>query len=221
FLWLWVAAAALLLYTPVNPQRRFVEGLQVPLVILATVGLYQVLWPRLLKSAFFATLLKRPRYSVAGLRRLLVVIVLAVTSLVHLYLWASMLYILVVEQPYPFFRPDAELEAMAWLAGHSAPGEVVLSAYWTGSYLPAQTGRPVVVGQRYETVDFEARRQYVEQFFSANASDDWRQALLEEYGVVYVFAGRAERMLGAFDLAQAAYLAPVFQNDEATIYRIR
>lgn len=220
FLWFWLAAATLLLYMPLNPQRRFVQGLQVPLAILATVGLYNCFLPRLRQNRFVATLAQRPRYSFDGLQRLAMVLFLSLAGLVNAYLLTGAFITLAITQPYPFFRPQAEMEAMNWLRAHSRPDEVVLAAYWTGSYLPYGAGNRSVVGQRYETIQFEARRREVQYYFSQAADDDWRQSLLYHYGVVYVFAGPAERDLGEFDARQASYLEQVFENNEAAVYRV-
>ena len=45
-LWAWIFAAALLLYSPLNPQRRFIQGVHLPLAILAAAGFVQVVLPR-------------------------------------------------------------------------------------------------------------------------------------------------------------------------------
>ena len=56
FLWLWIGVVAVLLYAPLNPQRRFVMGLQVPLAIVATVGLCDVVLLWLARTRAFAAL---------------------------------------------------------------------------------------------------------------------------------------------------------------------
>jgi hypothetical protein len=221
YLWLWIAAAALLLYTPLNPQRRFVEGVQAPLAVLATVGLYSRALPWLAERPFFRSLAQRPRYSPAGLQKMAVVLLVGLTSLIHLSIYAAALLNLVAFQPYPLFRPDAERAAMVWLGQQEDRDGAVLAAYWTGSYLPAVAGRRVVVGQRYETVEFEAKRRQVELFFDEAAAESQRLATLEHFGVDYVFWGRAERELGGFDPATADYLAPVFLRGDVTVYQVR
>ena len=72
-----------------------------------------------------------------------------------------------------------------------------------------------------ETVDFEAKQAAVGRFFSADVPDEWRQELMDRYGVVYVFYGPAERALGSFDPAAVLYLAPAFSQDAVTVYQVR
>ena len=220
FLWIWVCAVSLLLYTPVTQQRRFVEGVQVPLAILAAVGLFDVVLPRLRQSRVFATISQRPGYSGEGLQQLLLVGLILLASLTSLSVWLSSVALLAVEQPYPLFRPIEEMQAMDWLRNHSAHTESIFSSYWTGSFLPSRSAYPVFVGHRYETIHFDEKRRESEQFFDAATADAWREQLLRENRIAFVFWGRGERDLGSFAPERAAYLRPVFANDMVRIYRV-
>jgi hypothetical protein len=221
FLWVWIGAAAILLYIPLNSQRRYVEGLQVPLAILAVIGFFTVGWPWLLRTRLIRALLQRPRYSPAGLQRLAIILLIGTASLTNIFLYASTLIKLIISQPYPLFRPELELEAMDWLEQQIEPGEVVLAAYWTGSYLPFRTGATVIVGNRYETGQFNSRRQQVEQFFSSATTDEWRQGMLAQYGVQYIFVGPGEKRLGNFWEMDATYLQILFENEAVVIYKVQ
>ena len=220
-LWVWVIAVFILLYMPLNPQRRFVEGFQLPLAILAAIGFYEVVWPWLAQTTGLRALAQRPRYSLDGLRRLTAVGLILVASLINLYVYAGTAVTLGVIQAYPLFRPRLELAAMDWLRENVAPDEVVMGSYWSGSYIPYRGRSVVVVGQRFETVDFAARRAEVEQFFATETTDAWRIALLQKYGVDYLFYGRSEREFGNLRPEERPYLEPVYDNGETAVYRIR
>lgn len=221
FLWIWILVVAILLYAPITQQRRFVEGVQVPLAILATVGLCEVALPQLARTRVFVALSQRPNYSAAGLQRLTIVVIIALASIASFYLWASSVVLLGFVQPYPLFRPTLELQAMDWLRANTLPSDAVLSSYWTGSFIPARTGNRVFVGHLYETIYFAEKRAAAERFFDVATDDAWRVALLREYRIAYVFWGKAERDVGTFDLARAPYLQCVFANDEAQIFRVQ
>ncbi|MFZ0547633.1 MAG: hypothetical protein WAM60_19455 [Candidatus Promineifilaceae bacterium] len=220
FLWIWVGAAAFLLYLPLNSQRRYVEGLHIPLVVLATIGFFSVLWPWLLKTRLLAGLLKRPRYSADGIQQLVIFALIGTVGLTNIYLYSSTLFKLGVEQPYPLFRPTSEMEAMAWLRTSVEPGDVVLAAYETGSFLPYKTGATVIVGNQYETADFYSKRQEAAEFFQQETTDQWRQNLLAQNNIRYVFVGPQERRLGGDSITTADYLEPVYQSGEVIIYRV-
>jgi hypothetical protein len=99
--------------------------------------------------------------------------------------------------------------------------DVVLASYRTGSFLPYQTGAAVIVGNRYETGDFERKRQEAAQFFRPETTDQWRQNLLLQDRIRYVFVGREERRLGAGGLGDVDYLEAIYQNGEVIIYQVQ
>jgi hypothetical protein len=220
FLWVWVGSAAVLLYLPLNSQRRYVEGLHVPLSILATIGFFTVVWPWLAQTRVMTRIVTRPRYNLAGMQRLTILALVGVAGLGNVYLYSSTLIKLGVQQPYPLFRPQSEFEAMSWLKEQIEPGDVVLASYRTGSFLPYQTGATVTVGNRYETADFERKRLEAAEFFMSETTDRERQALLARDGIQYVFVGPDESGLGGESLMTADYLKPVYQTDEVTIYQV-
>lgn len=219
-LWAWLAAAALLVYAPLNPQRRFVEGVQVPLAILATAGLFDVVLPWIEVTRAFKWLAARPRYSTAGLERFIVVVFLALMSLSNLYILASTTVTAAVQQPYPLFRSRDEIAAVEWLRANTARTDVVLGAYETGNYVAAHAGNRVVVGHWAETVDWEKKFSEVNRFYSL-ASNEERSAMLSRSRVRYVWWGTRERDLGNFDPSSAAFLEPAFSDSTTTIYRVR
>ena len=221
FLWIWLIAVALLVYAPLNPQRRFVEGVQIPLAILAAAGLFEVALPWLEQTRAFRWLAARPRYSTPGLERLLVILFLSVMALSNFYILASLSVTTVFQQPDLLFRPAAEVQAVAWLRANSARDDVVLSDYETGNYVAARAGNSVVVGHWAETLDYETKKNQVERFYGKSTNDNARRDLLTHYRVRYVWFGARERTLGDFDPTQASYLEPVFSNSDLAIYRVR
>ena len=220
FLWVWIVACALLVYAPLNPQRRFVQGVQVPLAILATAGLFQLVFPWAERNRFFKWLASRPRYSVAGLERLFVVAFVVFMSISNLYVLVRTSVTMAIEQPYPLFRSTAEVDAVNWLRTQTPHSAVVLGAYETGNYVASQAGNRVVVGHWAETVDFDARLSEVNRFYGTSVNDAWRRQILEQDHVEFVIAGPRERELGQWDPSHASYLEPAFSNAQVTIYRV-
>ena len=220
FLWMWVLAVALLVYAPLNSQRRFVQGVQIALSVLATAGLLEVVLPWLWRTRAFRWLVGRPRYSGPGLTRLLLVLFLGFMMLSNFYLFTSVSVSAVVQQPDPIFRPAAEAEAATWLREHGDMDDVVLASYQTGNYVAARSGVRVVVGHWAETVSFDAKRADVEAFYGDKTDDANGRALLARYGVDLVWWGPRERELGPFRPGEAAYLEPVYEKDGISILRV-
>ena len=215
----WVAIAPLLVYLPFNLQRRLAVGAQVPLCLLASIGLvHSVLLP-FGRSPGVSRLSRHPRYSRAGMRRLLAtaVILITVPSNLLLVLGNS---VEVAQRKSPIYRPRSELEALDWLRTHTTPRESVLCTFDTGNYVPARAGNRVFLGLGPETIDSDRKGTEVARFFDAGESDLWRQELLEGYGIAYVLVGPRERALGGYNPGLALYLHLVYANDQYAIYRV-
>jgi uncharacterized membrane protein len=123
-------------------------------------------------------------------------------------------------KPAPIYRDAAEVAALDWLDERVEFDHVVLAAHGTGNYLPARVGARTFLGHGPETVRFGEKKALVARFFHAAATDAWRQGLLREYGVDYVFWGPAERKLGPFDPQAASYLQPVYEADGYAILEV-
>ncbi|MCC6604568.1 MAG: hypothetical protein IT327_15265 [Anaerolineae bacterium] len=219
-LWLWIITAALLLYSPLNPQRRFIQGVHVPLAVLAAAGFVQVVLPRWQNGRLWQKIIAHPRYETAKLRRFVIMLFLLGMSLSNFYLWLDVTRIAALTQPDLFFRPVAEVEAADWLRQNSEGTAVVLGSYQTGNLVAARSGQRVMLGHWAETVDFTGKETAVAQFFATNTSDTWRQELLRQFAVDYVWFGPREQELGRFDPATVDYLIPVYENRSITLYSV-
>jgi hypothetical protein len=219
---IWVVVVAVLIYAPLKQQRRMVEGVHVPLSLLATIGLYTYYLPRLEGSRTIRRIitLRRRSYSRRSMRNFIIYLVLMVTIPSNLYIVAS-LAATAFQHPYPFFHERAENEAIDWLGRHTASTDTVLSAYGTGSYIPSRINHRVFVGYWAETAQCEAKVAMVDRFFQESTPDSWRVAFLEEYNIAYLFYGPRERMLGIIDPPGKTYLSPSFANSLVTIYRVQ
>jgi hypothetical protein len=219
---IWMVATALLLYSPLKSQRRVVEGLQVPLSILASAGLCAGILPWVRRSRPFQAIAHSglPNYSEENLGRFIIALVLLFMVPSNLYILGS-LSVTALQSPYPFFHEAGEEEAMEWLRAQTEPSQTVLAAYETGSYIPARAGNRVFVGYWAETKDYPRKMEMALRFFAGDTGDAWRRELLDEYGVAYIFHGPRERELGKYDPASSGYLAPIFVNGVVTIYEVK
>jgi uncharacterized membrane protein len=114
------------------------------------------------------------------------------------------------------------MAAIAWLraAEGTTPAPVLLGDYQTGNLVAARAGNQVVVGHWAETIRYDDKIAEVAQFYGGETTDAWRQALLADYNVAYVWHGPREQLLGTFAPETAVYLQPVYQNDTITIYTV-
>ena len=223
FLWVWVLATALLIYAPLNSQRRFIQGVHIPLSILAAAGFVEVVIPWFLATNLVQKLLTNPRYTEVKLSRFITAVFLLFMALSNLYILASVSTSAVIQQPDPLFRTADEMDAVAWLRtenGETSPAAVLLGDYQTGNLVAARAGNQVVVGHWAETIRYDDKVAEVARFYTGDTDDSWRQELLKQYDVAYVWYGPREQLLGIFTPETAVYLQPVYQNDTITIYTV-
>lgn len=212
----WGALGLALMYFPWSLQRRFMMGLYVPIAALGAMGLHELArGARRRPLAVMAVVLALPTN--------LVVLLAALSGIQahdpHIYLSAG------------------EARAVTWLDDHTPPRSLVLASPEMGVFIPAMTGRRVLYGHPFETVQAEAEKAQVEAFFAAggaanpdagetNGSEILWTALgqedpaawLERRGVEYIFFGPRERSLG--DLPPGLRLDPVYSAEGVTLYRV-
>jgi hypothetical protein len=231
----WVALVPVLLYLPFTLQRRLIGGAQVPLALLAGLGLVSWFAPRGAASSLIAPL-GQPLASGSGrcvisrsgrsptepararLPRTALVNYLTAASLSTWVLVAGLLGTAQQKAP-PAYRPAGEIAAIDWLAAQASPDDTVLSGYAAGNLIPARTGVRVFYGHSVETFDFAQKGEMVRRFFDTDTDDAWRQALLQDYRIGYVFYGPDERAMGLWDPGQAAYLEAVYAAPSYAIFR--
>jgi hypothetical protein len=172
------------------------EGLQLPLVALAVLGL--------------GTLAAR-------WRRLATAIVLVAALPTALLLWIGALAT-AGRVGEPIFHPPDQMAAFAWLRQNGRAGQVALSAYATSNVLPAYTPLRAYVGLGTETLHLADKLPRVAAFYAAGTPDADRLSLLRDGRVEFVVFGPSERQLGGFDPARVDYLIQRFETGRYAIY---
>lgn len=181
----WVVVMPVVVYLPINVQRRLAEGVIVPLSILAVAGLR--LWFPGRRSW------RRAR---AG--------VLALVLPTSILLWLGGTFN-ALNPSRPLFHPRDELAAMDTLDGVLPRDAVVLSLKETGNYLPARTNLVTYVGHGPETIRADEKESLAEQFFAGDLDPAAQRALLDAVDVVY-FGPLEQEQAGTRDPAWAAGL---------------
>jgi hypothetical protein len=213
----WVIAALALAYVPaLNWRWHLLNGLPIPLALLATQGLRRGCAGRLkraLRSRRLAPGVSRAALaSAAG-----VLFVLAALSNVNLFLS----YRFEAQNPAPpMFLPEAEVEAFRWMDREVPRDALVLAAYRTGNYLPRMSGQRVVLGEDKLTHEFPTRERMVRSFFAPGLADSERLDILRGLGADYVFHGSAERDLGSYDPGTAGFLRCVYEKDGVRVFGV-
>jgi len=201
FLHVWVISVPILVYLPTTLQRRFLDGYQAPLAVLAAIGLLWVV--NRIGHRFWQT-------AVVGL-------VLVVMSLTNILLVAGAMAT-ISQRPSPVFITAAQVDAAHWL-GQRTEQVVVLASYPVGNHLPTVTNVRTFVGHGLETIRSEEKQEQLKSFFDKSTADTWRLALLNEFGIEYVYFGPVEQAIGDFSPDHAPYLQEVYSHGSVRIFR--
>ncbi len=208
---LWLAAVALLVYAPSALQFRWLEGVQVPMAILAAVGLERVAVPWIMDRLPGKARRTRNAWLITAL---LIVAMIPST----LYVVAGNTLLAASHWSEAFLTGD-EAAGIAWLGDNTDPHEPVLAAYEVGNAIPARIGHKVYYGHWAETMYYSEKSETVSQFFDG-MQDEERRSLLMNNGIRYVFHGPSERELGSLDLASLSFLQLRFQDGDVAIYEV-
>ncbi len=202
FLRLWLVVVPLLLYVPLGLQRRFLDGYQAPLALLAAIG---VIW-------LFESLGKRLPFVATTL---LLLIVMSLTNI----LLTGLAIMAVTQRSEQIFIAGSQIQAAAWLAQHSKD-EVILSSYQSGNFLPTRANVRTFAGHGPETINSEAKQEQIVRFFDRKVPEAWRVELLKQFNIAYIYYGPAEQTLGDFVPAKAPYLEKIYDAGDIQIFEV-
>lgn len=213
FILTWVVVSALLIYVPIQINRRLTNGFHIPLAILATVGI-DLLWQWI-----------REKYQKREIVR--TVILAAVGWVLAIGLFFSTAVVVARAIYYErdpedsiYYAPRGITRAMDWLGQNAPPNSVVLSQTFNGNIIPARTGLRVFVGHGHQTVHYEEKKQLANQFF-ADDQDQGKADFLRQAGIDYIFFSYIEDRLGDFNPSTKPYLELVYSQSEVEIYQVR
>jgi hypothetical protein len=198
--WVVIVLATLYIPSPFHIQRRFLEGLYIPIGFLAALGL------EALTRNLGARGAGRAGTLALGFSTITSFLVLAVALLAGL-----------THAPY-IYLDQGEADAMDWLAGArgSALAPAAISAYDTGLFIPARSGLRVYAGHYSETLDNPVRRQAAESKLRAGGAE--LVTFMRDQGVTYLFVGPRERAAGVGPIS--ADLRQVYDEEGVQVYRL-
>ncbi len=205
----WLVIGIVFVYLPWSLQRRFLFGLFVPIVLLAAL-VVQNIKERTVKKGFWLNLF------ISGL------FVFSFTT--NLLLEFTTFYGIKTKEPLLFLTQN-ENQALNWIEGNTSPNSLFIASPQMGLFIPAHTGRRVIYGHPFETIDAENREAQIKTFYSEVGSKDLQPRQSEyllENEVDYIFWGPRERSLsgGQSEQIDLAGVTPVFQANDVFIYKV-
>lgn len=210
FMLCWAVSSAMLLYIPLDFQRRMSEGLHVPLAFLAFFGVSYIIFRF------------KEVYGKDTARIYVLVMLLAVfLPLTNIQIVGQDLYMYTTKKTLPYYLYEEEVEAMHWLRENAVEGDVTFSSYYMGNFIPAYSGRIVWIGHGPQTIDLPQKKVVSDWFWEEDAEVSEKENFLVEQGINFVFYGRKEKEIGEFDPNTKIFLKKVFENKRASIYHVQ
>ena len=195
----WLGVVLVLIYLPFELQRRLLTGIYIPLAGLAIQGIDDLL-P------------EGGRY-----KPLFMVFILMVSLPTNLIILLAAGHG-IETQDSQLFLAQEEAVSLEWIRSNSDPDALILAGPEMGLFIPGQTGRRVIYGHPFETINATEAEAKVLSFYEENWAQPQRTEFLRTEGVDYVFFGPRERKLGA--LPPDRRWDRVFQQGGVEIYSI-
>jgi hypothetical protein len=176
FLLVWLIAATILIYCPFPLQRRFLAGLYIPVAGLAILGIDSISkkWARWKKWGVIGTI--------------------AVSAPTNLFLILTLILGAATLSPALYLSKD-ESAGLQWIRQNTPHDAIILTSPEMGTFIPALTGRRVLYGHPFETVQAEQRKQEVLDLFQEMSLGKTSVEDLKDLKVAYIFYGPREQAL--------------------------
>lgn len=202
---IWVFFAIFLLYQPWLPglQRKFTEGLQIALVLLATSGV-----------AYLLGLLERRGMVI---KKSWFVYGLLFLSLSNVSVMLHDVAAYRISRQVPFYMPIETVYVASWLKQNTQPSEIILAPYWTSNFIAGLAARTVYMGHAYNTPDSRAKWEQVNWFFNTSGDLIAKKNFLEHENIQFIVSDSSARNWLERDMGSQK----VFQQGETTLYRVR
>jgi len=213
FLAVWLIVQFSLLYSPLPFQRRLMQGLQIPMIILAVYAIYHL-------NLIIKSNIKPKKYNYYFKNKYLAIIIFII------FFTPSNLYnltrdIVVFKKTYPqLYIHNDIIAGYNWLKQNTSPDDVILSDLYNGNLIPGHIGRKIFVGHGVETLFFESKLGLMAWFFSTNNYDLKKQIFLRQNSINYIFFSPNEKGIGDFNPSSKKYLKLTFKQNETEIYQV-
>jgi hypothetical protein len=163
----WAGISLLLVFVPWSLQRRFLTGIYVPLVGLSIFGIQYLAANTQVKFRRWA----------------LLVLLLSIPT--NLIVITSGLQAISERNPKIFLEGNLE-EGLQWIEANSPETSLVLADAETGLYVPSQTGRRVIYGHPFETIQAEEEKALLAEIYGQKQSDQYYREMLDRREINYV-----------------------------------
>ena len=199
---IWIAIIAGLLFYPglERFQRKFSQGLQIPISILSVLGL------RWWLSNF-------QNFKIKNFAAAISIIVLA-TGNIYLLIEQHELYSTPAK---PFFISKSEYDALDWLKHNTSKEDLMLSGIELSNWIPAFAGRSVYAGHHDQTISAQSKYSLLTAAMSRDSSQ--LEILIDNYNIDYIILDSELRSISDTMQLDFKNINLVYRNDSIQVYR--
>ena len=204
-----------MVFSPLPFQRRFLEGIFIPLVIFAAPQLLTVYQKGLLyfnKKVFVARWLFLPVF----------IFFLSITNLYLVYQDLTAFSYKPQESPFYIYQQDQK--GLDFLKAQSGERDVILADGFYSPLIPGLIDRTVYFGHAVGTaltINPEQKMFEVRKFFLED-NDQYREDFLKKNKIKYLFLGKKGAEASDFEKwDEKNYLAKIYDKNQVKIFRVR
>lgn len=210
FMIVWAIVQFILIYSPVNFQRRMTEGLNFPLIILTLILIFKIF--------------KGKNKIIKTIKKNYIVLFFMFTmffGFTNLVVFAELITGPKNNIDHSIIYPEKKkIEAMEWLKKNTSKNDIITARFVNNNFIPAITGRYVFVGHGIETINFKKKYILNKALFDKKLSDEYIQKFLNKNNINYIFFSFFEKYKLKWNPQEKKYLEMVFDNKEVQIYKI-
>ena len=197
---IWAVVSLVLVFIPWNLQRRFLTGIYVPLAGLAVYGLIDLERTKWLSFRFSA----------------IVILVLVIpTNIIVLVSGIQA----AARHDHKIYQDREIYSGLSWINENTSRDVLVLTSEEVGLFVPSITGRRVIYGHPYETINAEMEKQFLQDFIVENQDGPYFERNISERGVDVLFlSGEVSESLERWINSKG--MDPDFENDRVRIFQM-
>lgn len=215
FLIVWLVVQFALLYSPFNFQRRLMQGLQIPMILLAVMGLFFI-------YSYLREKMPAKRFDFwINNKYLAIILFILLFGSSHIFNWARE-FSIVVNKTHPvLYISNDTIAAFDWFKQNTQPSQVILTDFYNGNLIPGRIGHKVFLGHGVETLFFNSKFEQVNWFFKTNNFDPKKHQFLKDNNISYIFYTDQLKTMGNFKPSEKDYLELVYAQGDVDIYKVK
>lgn len=211
FIFVWLVGGLILIYAPVSFQRRFLEGIQLPMVILSIIALFSL-------AGLIKNKLSRIYLFLDGNYYLLILLFIIFFGFSTIFNLVKDVYYF-KNFPLIYYLPDEYRTAANWIENNNPDNKVILSQSFDSWIIPGLVNQRIFLGHMHETIFSDIKKRKVDDFFANNYSEQEAWKFLMDNNIGFLFFSDMERKFYPYTPAEKKYFKKAWQEGAVEIWQ--